>query len=438
MYSSLLKIDVLAEEPGGARIALQTDHRERAEIEAEPEVSVLLALSRVLVPRHMMQEQGTPLADVVYVAFADPPPFLVEALGAVGALLERPPSGARTRPASGTATVESVLERGFTDLAVRVQRRVQLSDPAMVLRALEAETLADPPNPEDDEAAYWTRVLELMACVVAVMRIRHAGSWQVSTSGLSDVPFQFTLAGQQALLPGNRAARLIADGESESMFLLLVSVDELVASSAAGKPTGPLLPSLRSRQEALASGLLSRPLLDGDQPDVPVIVYGNDGEHTFGLLRRAEAEPRAEAIHTEAMANVAGIAAEVDEVAVGGLRMLSVTGSFFATEKLLDPPFLRGLARRLGAELLAVGVPRRGLLLATSGVQGPAEIADLMRIVEHEFTTGGGRGISPAVLLVQDGMPVGFARAAPAPEVPEAEAPAPKRRGWFARLFGRR
>lgn len=415
-------------------VAVQTDHRERAEIEAEPEVSVLFALVRVLLPRQLMQEQGTPLADVVYVAFDEPPPVLRDALGAVGALLERPPSKGRTRLAPGAATTEILIERAFTGLAARVQRRVQLSDPAMVLRALEAEILADPPSVERDEAAYWTRVLELMASVAAVIRTKHAGTWQCST--LSDMPFQLALAGQQVLLPGNRALRFIADGASESMFLLLASVDEV--ASAAGRPEGPLLPSLRRREEAIGSGLLSRPLLEAEQPDVPVIVYGNDGEHTFGLLRRSEAEPRADAIHAEAMANLAGVAAEIEELAIGELRILAITGGYFAAEKLLDPVFMRGVARHLDAELLAVGVPRRGLLFATSGVQGSAAIAGLMRIIAHEFAAGGSRGISQAVLLVQDGVPVGVARAQPAAAEPEADLPPAKRRGFFARLFGRR
>lgn len=434
MFSSLSKIDVLVDAPDGAGIAVQTDHRERAEIEAQPEISVLFALARVLLPRQMMQARGTPLADVVYVAFGEPPPLLCEALGAVGALLERPPSKTRTRLTPGAATTEELIEGAFTGLARRVQRRVQLSDPAMVLHALEAEILAAPPTEESDEAAYWTRALELMACTAALIRTKHAGTWQVST--MSDLPFQFVLPGQQVLLPGNRALRFIADGASESMFLLIASVDEL--ASSAGRPSGPLLPSLRSRAEATGGDLLSRPLLDAAQPDLPVIVYGNDGERTFGLLRRPEAEPRAEAIHVEAMANLAGVEAETEEVSIGELRAIAVGGSFFAAEKLLDPVFMRTLARRLDAKLLAVGVPRRGVLFAASAVQAPTAIATLMRLVEHEFKAGGMRGISPAVLLVEDGVTVGVARMQAPSAQPDAEEPPAKRRGWFARLFKRR
>ena len=68
---------------------------------------------------------------------------------------------------------------------------------------------------------------------------------------------------------------------------------------------------------------------------------------TFGLLRRSEAEPRADAIHAEAMANLAGVAAEIEELAIGELRILAITGGYFAAEKLLDPVFMRGVARHL-------------------------------------------------------------------------------------------
>jgi hypothetical protein len=57
VYCSIDKID-LASRVDGRPIAVQTDHRPRAEIEAEPELSVLFAMARVLNARTHLHESG--------------------------------------------------------------------------------------------------------------------------------------------------------------------------------------------------------------------------------------------------------------------------------------------------------------------------------------------------------------------------------------------
>lgn len=441
LYSSLDKIDLLADEPGGVLVA-QTDHRRRDEIEAEPEVSTLFALIRVLCPRQVMEREGRKVADIVYVAFDEPPPFLTDALASVGAVLEVIPDKQRRRLPPAEETTEQIADRAFAGLARRVCRRVGITDPAAALRVLEGESLADPVERDDDEIAYWTRVLELTAMVVAVIRARHPGQWVITDK--ADVPFGFSLGDGQLVLPGNRAQRFLEDGENESMFLLVGSTDEIAARNASGAPEGPLLPSLRSKKEAEASSLLWRPLLRGEHDDVPVIAYGADGDQTFGLLQRPKHEPRAEEVHAKAMANVRGQDVDVQELEVGELEVLAVSGSFFATEKLLDPVFMKELHERLGAPLLAVGVPRRGLMFVASAVQEPQRIGILAAMIGHEHEKGGSRAISSAVILVSDGEPTGIALPYPSrPLLDDAAprrdtAPEQKKPGFFRRLFGKK
>jgi hypothetical protein len=213
------------------------------------------------------------------------------------------------------------------------------------------------------------------------------------------------------VLPANRAQRLIEDGEGESMFLLVGSIGEIVARRDAGGAAGPVLPSLRHPSEVASAELLARSLLSIDQgaADLPLIAYGEDSETTFSLLQHERHAERADAIHDEAMANIRGQPAEVDELDVDGLRILAVSGGFFAAEKLLDRDFMRELAGRLGADLLAVATPRRGLMFATSAMQEMQKIGVLAAIAEHEFEQGGGRSISTSILLVRDGEVVGMA-----------------------------
>src|SRR5690349_10024470 len=87
MYCSLDKID-LAATVDGQQVAMQTDHRSTAEIDAEPELSTLFAMTRVLNARSHLAEEH-PGASIRYVVADEPTPLLREALTAVGATLER-------------------------------------------------------------------------------------------------------------------------------------------------------------------------------------------------------------------------------------------------------------------------------------------------------------------------------------------------------------
>jgi hypothetical protein len=409
MYSSLDRIDILAEGDSGV-LAVQTDHRPRAEIEDEPELSTLFALIRVLNARRILADQERTIEAVVYVALDDPPPFLLEALGSVEATIERTPARIREALQPGDQPAEEIADRAFAALAARVGRRVGLSDPAAALRALEAELCASPPDREEDETGYWRGVLELAALAVTVIRNQHPGRWTRVDQG--EVPFGFALDGDSGVvLPANRAQRLIEDGEGESMFLLVGSIAEIVARRDGDGAAGPLLPSLRHPSEVASAELLARRLLTIEQgaADLPLIAYGEDSESTFSLLQHDRHAERADAIHDEAMANIRAQPAEAEEIEVDGVRLIAVSGGFFAAEKLLDRDFMRELATRLDADLLAVATPRRGLMFATSAAQEMQKIGVLAAIAEHEFEQGGGRSISASILLVRDGEVVGMA-----------------------------
>ena len=56
MYCSLDKIDLSATIEG-RQVAIQTDHRSTAEIEAEPELSALFAMARVINARSHLEDE---------------------------------------------------------------------------------------------------------------------------------------------------------------------------------------------------------------------------------------------------------------------------------------------------------------------------------------------------------------------------------------------
>lgn len=395
MYSSLLKIDLVADTKQGQQLYIQTDHRTRDEIASEPEVSTLFALTRVLNAKNHAKQQGIE-ATVVYACMDEPTPELVEVLAAAGAMLETHGGQNRRTLDPVAASPSELADAAFRGLAKRVQARVGLTDLAAALRALEAETAADVLDVEEDEISYWTRVLELAAVVVEILRARRGGKWVECDA--ADVPFGFENDIGQIVLATNRASRFIADGEDESMFRLIETDDEMRARNE-----GPMLPSLRARADALRDKLMFRQL--GERIDDPVIAYGTDGEKTFGLLQDHRKDDR-DRVHATALDNIAKVEVTLERFEVADIKLTAVTGSFFATEKLLDRAFMRRLHAELG-EMLAVAVPQRGLMFVTDAAPSdPLRAMTVLRaIVEKESQTS--RAISQQILLVSDGEVVG-------------------------------
>lgn len=398
MYSSLGKIDVVTADPVQY---IQTDHRRRDEIEAEPELSVLFALTRIIKAHAYAKAQGVEATVVYATAEDDPPAFLREALAAANATLERASDRQRTPPAPTTRTVSELADEAFRALAERATRRTGLSEPALALRSLEAELASGAPAEDDDEIAYWTSVLELAALTGEVIRDKRGGRWEEST--MSDVPFGFT-TDKGCIFATNRAQRFLADGEAESMFLLLAD-DEAMFGGEPGQ--GKVMPSLRSREDAERETMAFRPIHTNlaDLGDVPVVAYGVDHPQSFAITI-AGPDVDLDDLHAQAMTNLAAEEVEIEHVEVDGLTMLAISGSFYAAEKLLDRAFMRQLHTRLGAEVLAASVPRRGLLFVVAADPAdPSNVALLAAAAEAESKTT--RAISEAMLVIADGEVVG-------------------------------
>ena len=447
MYCSLDKID-LAAEVDGRHVAMQTDHRSVAEIEAEPELSVLFAMARVLNARsHLMQEHQD--GSVRYVVAEEPPPVLRQALGAVGATLERMGDDkGRGIEQLGDASEEAAGELAdacFRALAQRAGQRVGTCDLGMALRMLEDQTFADPPE-RDDEPAYWRRVLELAALTGEILRAKYAGRWVQTDRALVPFGFQLTTSttgGSTVLFPTNRAQRVIDDGADESLFKLLLAADETMQRPP-DAATGRLMPSLRDRRNVELDEIVWQALVDHERvAHVPVVVCGIDGESTFGMIRKEALERPTETAWEEALANLAAEPVDAEHMCVGELDLVAVSGSFYAAEKLLDVDFMRSLHDKLGSTLLAAAAPARGLLLVAANTDDAPLLARFSALVRLRYDEAGGRAISPAVLLVSGGEVVGFVRDAsfdradtsPMRADTSPESPRP---GLLRRLLGRK
>jgi hypothetical protein len=447
VYCSLDKID-LAAQVDGRQIALQTDHRSAAEIEAEPELSVLFAMARVLNAREHLAETGhpDPLDAVRYIVADEPPALLVEALRAVGATLERSPDHAtddrrqlvRLGEVSKSA-VGDLADRSFRALARRAATRVGTRDLAIALRMLEDQTLADPPA-RDDEPVYWQRVLELAALLGELLRAKYPGGrWAYTDRSL--IPFGFQLdGGTTVMFPTNRAQRVIEDGPDESLFKLLLAAEETI-DHPPDATTGRLMPSLRHRgdialDEVVWHALLSEP----EAIDLPVVVCGVDGETTFGMIRRDAIDRSAEDAMAAALENLADETVEIENLQLDGLSVRVITGSFYAAEKLLDRTFMRSMHDELGAAMLVAAVPARGLLVIAPAHAERDLLARFIALVGLHFEESGGRAISSSVMLVTEGRVAGFVQTEerPVTEPPQNDNKSDAKPGLLRRLFGRK
>ncbi|MBK9036825.1 MAG: hypothetical protein IPL61_37175 [Myxococcales bacterium] len=318
-----------------------------------------------------------------------------------------------------------LADAALTTIAQRVMGERGLALDEDGLEALLA-TLPAAPAHDDDELGYYTAVVELAAVTGAVLRAQFGGRWVDDPRQMSDIPFVFALSrdGGFTNVVG-KAQKYFRYGDHESPVQLLRAAEDL------GRDAGPLLFTLKPSGWEPATTMICAPIatgLDATGADVPLMVFGHDRPNTFAMMTRdaPEADPPA-ALRERALRNLAEVEVQVDTLELGAVSVRVVHDSYFAAEKILDQAFLRRLHAELACELLAVAVPAKSRLLVTRGVASVEAIGAFMTVVRGIYDEDeGGRQLSPTVFLVSDGAIVGV-----------ASATAPKKRGFWARLFGR-
>ncbi|GAC1537375.1 MAG: hypothetical protein NVS3B10_01670 [Polyangiales bacterium] len=157
--------------------------------------------------------------------------------------------------------------------------------------------------------------------------------------------------------------------------------------------------------------LAHRPLFPGADDAVPVVILVEDGEpvtrerfETLALDERAfddaieDLEPTEDAAWT------------VRQVAVKGAEPLTILlrehEEGVAVEELLVPAVMDDAAQRLGVGAIAVGVPRRGAILATAADQKWQLVAAFATAVKLQYGGAGDQALFAGVLRVEGGRPV--------------------------------
>ena len=176
-----------------------------------------------------------------------------------------------------------------------------------------------------------------------------------------------------------------------------------------------------------------RPLWDGaSSAYMPWVAFGYDHPHTFEFIQTKQLpglQTTAADLEARALANLCArpVKWQSTELDVDGqkLRMLACMDDFFAAEHVLDAAFMRQAQQMLNARGLVVGVPRRGVLVATAADQDERLLAAFGAGVAGQYSRAQSALISPAVFAMTDGVIGGIVESVAQRVVPDGEPKGP-------------
>lgn len=426
MYSSLNKIDIVLDD-AGRKVAVQTDHREAAEIDRDWEVSAAFAAARAVNPR-----RAGGCGAVRFAMMHRPSDRYLELCAALGAEVEIVPEQRTMAAAPDEARALAIVGEALRALGTRLLARRGLGDDEAGIVKLQEEyamRAGAAGGVEEDEIGHWTAVVELAAGVGEVLCRRYGTTWGSDPEFFAMIPLVL-VDGEARTNVFGKVERYFEEGPSEAPAKLFTMLADHGAQLQ-----GPVMFNLRpadwaGRDRALVLPRLLENLPDGDQP---VLVLVRDLPNTVATLPAATSPEEVAVLRAEAESNLAAHSVEVAEVDAP-MPLLVVGGSYYACEKILDPAFMGTLHARLSSKLLAAGIPAKGQLWVTTALTEPAQVGVFAMLVRrrHEDSPPNER-LSTEVFLISDGTVVGVARGG-APQQPEDNKP---KKGFWARLFGR-
>ncbi len=141
-----------------------------------------------------------------------------------------------------------------------------------------------------------------------------------------------------------------------------------------------------------------------ENPGSPVIAFGKDVGPAIQFEQATSQEEMAvklPKIEAEALQNLKSIPSDIDIREVEDTKYAFVSGDEYSSEKMLDIDFMAKLASQLGADSLMVGIPFKGILLATDA-NGPLR-EKFPNLIHNYYNDPKSDPISPNVFLVRDG-----------------------------------
>jgi hypothetical protein len=210
----LHKIDRVRPQRDGGAIVLVEDERTPSAMALRPAISTLIAIARVLNAQRALEVKFGGKGEVRYATNAKLPTFLFEAVRRAGAAIsDRTGETAQIPPAA--ASVSSIIDQTFTELAHEIRNTVGAHDMITALRKTEDRRRKEPLDKDTQTVAYWTAVLELAALAGELARPR-SGRW-IDTREMP-VPFAIKFPESGLATPTKLAQQIVEGGQPiESM-----------------------------------------------------------------------------------------------------------------------------------------------------------------------------------------------------------------------------
>lgn len=209
MWGRVHKIDRIRPQPDGGAIVLVEDERSAAAMSRVPSLSVIIAVTRVLNARRVLETKYAGKGEVRYAANASLPSFLFDAVVRAGAGTSDRTGDKLVSPAQ-PASVAAIVDVAFSDFAHYTRGNVGVPDMITALRTVEVNRRKSPLDREQHPAFYWPAVFELAALAGELARSR-GGRW-IETKDMP-VPFAIKLATGDLAMPTKLAQRIV-EGES--------------------------------------------------------------------------------------------------------------------------------------------------------------------------------------------------------------------------------
>ena len=173
---------------------------------------------------------------------------------------------------------------------------------------------------------------------------------------------------------------------------------------------GQILPCLQPPGWDGARAVLCEPLIGettrwNETVELPYVAYGIDRGESFEFF--ADDPQRLVELRAAARSSLTALSFELTLLSYESLSVIDIHGSYYASESVLLPSYMRELELRLDCDMIAVGLPCRGHAYVTSGGQDEGDLRRFVNLIAKQHAAAR-QPLFALPVLVQGGDTVGL------------------------------
>lgn len=255
MYCELDKGDIIIQRTDGTWIVVQTDHRNASEIEAEPNLSIAMAIMRVLVAYNYKEPEMT-LFKVHYTVNGPVPEFFHKAIASAGGILsiENEEVAYPGQPPDMLQGLNGSLSNIGREVSQRFGKPLSIEG----LREVEGIYLSTDPDRDENVIGYWTAVVELGAFAGEVLRNLKGGGWNGPNTMLGSIPIIYECGSTYSDFMG-KALKYYDAGQDDSLAFMVQMVSNAVdGTGMTGNTQAPPPQAVPPKKKGLLGRMFSK------------------------------------------------------------------------------------------------------------------------------------------------------------------------------------